>query len=364
MKYKKLLIAFLIFSQAGFTYAEVNKDAWEQGLAVLAQNININSLKSKPALVEKLKKMPKHFSVNDVKVIVSDYRLNLDICNSIQNLAGMYKDFPSEESAKNFLSEDIFDGQLKSFAGKRQQKELDELKNNIKYDLNGIANWNTPKKTGNNENKATVVDEKPSPVPTEVIAGNPQNDINNNSQNDINNNPQNDINNNPQSSISLQDRGAKTFNWVSFQLNIVSLLLLVGIACFLWIFLKKEIDNRYRKIKQKLDFIDETKANQVALKKLDDKINALNHQLKKLGIKPIENAPKVPADQSDISETLQKKQLEEPSKPDISEPLQKKQIEEPSKPDISEPLQKKQIEEPSKPDIHTDYFSTLIKSTE
>ena len=329
MKYKALLITILIFCRAGFTFAEVNQAAWEQGLAVLAKNVNINSLKSKPAIVNQLQNMPARYSVNDIKTIVKDYRLNLDICDNILSLADKHKDFSSENNAKRYLSDDIFNYQLRSFAAKRQPEELEKLKQAIKEDLDIIPNWETTNKNESNEYN----DENQSNDTSEIAVINPQENI---SQM-----------NNPQKDIPSQKNGSDLSNRIPFLLSITSLILLIVIAYLLWVLLKKEINKQHRKIKQNLEFIDEAKANQTALKKLEDRINELSYQLKALDVKQSKADCEVPVIQPYPAEFVQKKRIEEPLK-QIEEPaeLPKKEVEEPLK-QIEEPaeLPKKDVEE-------------------
>ena len=251
MKAKTLLILFFILSQTGLAFAEINQKAWEQGLAALVKNVNINSLKSKPEVVGKLKKLSAPYSINDVKKVVKDYRLNLVICDSLQTLAGKYKDFSEEDDAKKYLYEDIFNYQLKAFAAKRQQEEIDELKMNVENDLDRIMTWNEPNQNEANEHNPDSVIEVQNNSPSEVA------------------------DNTSQKPIVLQDNGFKMSDWVSFKINIISLVLIVVVAYLLWVVLKKRMDRQYREIKKLLNALDYNKASQPALKKLEDRINSL-----------------------------------------------------------------------------------------
>ena len=333
MKFKLLLIIF-IFCRVGFTFAEVNREAWEQGLASLAKNVNINSLKSKPALVDKLQQMPERYSVNDIKAIIKDYRLNLDICDNIQSLADKYKNFSSENNAKRYLSEDIFTHQLQSFAAKRLPEEMEELKKAVKEDLDKIPDW---EKSNKNESEEPAGENQRENT-SEVVIINPPENIS--------------PNNDPQNVISLQDHENGLFEQISFQLNITSLILLFVVAYLLWVFLKKEINKQYRKTKQNPEFLDEANVNQVTLKKLEDQINELSFQLKALDVKQSKSDLEIPDVQPYPAEVSQKKQIE-----DLAE-FQIREIEEPQKqPEETLESLPKKVEEPLDPVMQTYYLA-------
>lgn len=148
MKLKRILPALILFLFAIISLhaQQLNKSEWEQGIAILSKNVNILSLEEQKEKVEagnavnRLTALAPPFSVEDVRTEIPVKYKNSngkELCDEL-NTKLIIKMPSTREEAVTYLSQKVFDNELKSFLEKnnnRKSKRAD-LEQKIKEDLN------------------------------------------------------------------------------------------------------------------------------------------------------------------------------------------------------------------------------------
>lgn len=235
----KLKLVFCLVIAGQLLHAQVNPDTWEQGLAIVAKEVNIVSLSgtdNAKSVVDELKELTPS-RVDEVQAKIPDtYVPNVTLCaKMILQLSDKYTDFSTKTEAIQFLSEDIFKEEaLKDFVAKRENEseKLATLKESIISHLHEIPDdkWTV---SNRQENKTIATDTQSPP------------------------------------------------EWLTFDLNVISLLFLI-IAIVAFILIERKNKEQTKADKKRQNELDQYLTN------LNQTIEALSSRVRKIEERPTE----------------------------------------------------------------------------
>jgi hypothetical protein len=148
MKLKMLILGCLAFTQA--LSAQINPKAWDEGLAIVAQQANLVSLqsltnkddkaKAKP-IIEKLKTQS-FANVSAVRAVLSGFTTSQHLlCDNITNLS-QGKEFNTPDEAKEYLAKQLLkDPVFSSCSFAKDPSKMKALSASIAKKLDGITDW-------------------------------------------------------------------------------------------------------------------------------------------------------------------------------------------------------------------------------
>jgi hypothetical protein len=259
-----MLIVLLFLGQQLF--AEINKDAWYQGLAVVAKHINQVSLKQTKTvknqqICTQLDQLKIPYNIENIISIIPETYKNNELTKKIQaKFSGAYKNYATKDSAIAYLQNEIFKDELiKDFNKNRTEKEIEEIKTGIREELQSMENWNIPEisqvtdSAANNLNVANVRIASQAPKEDE-----------------------------PQYQNLKTNEKLSFTAFPFFRVIIVMLVLILFASIILYRFVKNELKKRDRKGKERWRDFDYKKVNQEDLDRLNDQINFLAREIETL----------------------------------------------------------------------------------
>lgn len=252
MKLKQILPVIISLLFISGINAQIDKKEWEQGIAILAKNINIVSLQEQKDMVEadnavrSLIGLNTPFTVNDVKsMIPAKYAVNRRLCDDLLRKLAAKKP-ASKEEAIIYLSRTVFDKELKDFisTNSRQLKRVD-LQEVIKGELETLLF--APGYSGQYS------------LSGEHGAENSESD----------------------SGTDKKQNGSGISGFLIFGLDILTLILLAGLGYFLYK-LTEHNNNEIKKLKKKIEDLKSNKADINEIDNINVNNEAINQKIQEL----------------------------------------------------------------------------------